>query len=296
MAGSGSADDIIKAALKALGESRAGGKIDEIAGGAENALRDIITNLVNQAKGAAGVKPPKPPKPPKAPKVPVTATATIQTTEEMLKLGKSAYERGTQKGLGSLSPEEMYYAMHYAESSKLPQLHTKSPVVPAETALKPSQIRRAENQAAWAADKERRRLALIESGEDRASIKIRNRAEHAASQEAKYGKGKGSNRATERDNVDIPKAPKGPKAPKTPKVEEVKPTRTRSANSRRLEAENELKDLRAMKAEGTLDQNEFAEGLKDAQKNGAKLTKKEQEMVTLNEYDNGPNDWNDGSK
>ena len=239
MAGSGSADDIIKAALKALEESRAGGKIDEIAGGAENALRDIITNLVNQAKGAAGVKPPKLPKPPKPPKV------------------------------------------------------VEPPAVPAETALKPSQIRRAENQAAWAADKERRRLALIESGEDRASIKIRNRAEHAASQEAKYGKGKGSNRATERDNMDIPKAPK---APKTPKVEEVKPTRARSANSKRLEAENELKDLRAMKAEGTLDQNEFAEGLKDAQKNGAKLTKKEQEMVTLNEYDNGPNDWNDGSK
>ena len=69
MAGSGSADDIIKAALKALGESRAGGKIDEIAGGAENALRDIITNLVNQAKGAAGVKPPKPPKPPTTPRV-----------------------------------------------------------------------------------------------------------------------------------------------------------------------------------------------------------------------------------
>ena len=239
MAGSGQADDIIRAALKALEESRAGGKIDEIAGGAENALRDIITNLVNQAKGAAGVKPPKPPRVPKPPKV------------------------------------------------------VETPAVPAETALKPSQIRRAENQAAWAADKERRRLAMIEAGEDRASIKIRNRAEHAASQEAKYGKGKGSNRATERDSMDMPKAPK---TPKTPKVEEVKPTRSRSANSQRLEAENELKDLRAMKAEGSLDQSEFAEGLKDAQKNGAKLTKKEQEIITINEYGDGPSGFYDKDK
>ena len=119
MAGSGSADDIIKAALKALEESRAGGKIDEIAGGAENALRDIITNLVNQAKGAAGVKPPKPPKPPKAPKVPVSATATIQTTEEMLKLGKSAYERGTQKGLGSLSIQDWEMIMSERKMFKI---------------------------------------------------------------------------------------------------------------------------------------------------------------------------------
>jgi len=229
MAGSGQADDIIRAALKALEESRAGGKIDEIAGGAENALRDIITNLVNQAKGAAGVKPPKPPRAPKPPKV------------------------------------------------------VETPAVPAETALKPSQIRRAENQAAWAADKERRRLAMIEAGEDRASIKIRNRAEHAAAQEAKYGKGKGSNRATERDNVDIPKKSK---APKTPKVEEVKPTRARSANSKRIEAENDLLDMRANK--NTFTKDEFAQGLSDAAADGAKLTKKEQEIVDM--YNNSKSD------
>jgi hypothetical protein len=222
MAGSGQADDIIRAALKALEESRAGGKIDDIAGGAENALRDIITNLVSQAKSAAGVKPPKPPRAPKPPKV------------------------------------------------------VETPAVPAETALKPSQIRRAENQAAWAADKERRRLAMIEAGEDRASIKIRNRAEHAASQKEKYGKGKGSNRATERDSMDIPKAPKAPKAPK---VEEVKPTRARSANSKRIEAENDLQDMRTNKNSFTKD--EFAQGLSDAAMDGARLTKKEQDIVDL---------------
>lgn len=293
MAGSGSADDIIKGILKALEESRASSKVGEVAGAAESGLRDIITNLVNEAKGVAGVKPPKPPR---APKPPVAASAATPTTKEMLGMGKSAYERGIQKGLSSLSPEEMYYAMHYADSAKLPQLHTKPPAVsamPNEATLSPKKLASMERSRLHAEANLARTAELKASGMDRASRRIRNIEAHAAAQEAKYGKGKGSNRATERDNVDIPKAPK---TPKTPKVEEVKPTRARSANSRRLEAENELKDLRAMKAEGSLDQNEFAQGLKDAQKNGAKLTKKEQEIITLNEYDNGPNDWNDGSK
>lgn len=227
MASSGAADDIIKGILKALEESRASSKVGEVTGGAESALRDIITNLVNEAKGVAGVKPPKPPKPPKLPKV------------------------------------------------------VEPPAAPAETVLKPSQIRRAENQAAWAADKERRRLELIASGEDRASRKLRNRAEHAALQEAKYGKGKGSNRATERDNVDIPKAPKAPKAPE---VKPVKPTRARSANSRRLEAENDLLDIRANKA--TFTKDEYAQALSDARKDGAKLTKKE--AYDADFFDEGP--------
>jgi len=242
MAGSGAADDIIKGILKALEESRASSKVGEVAGAAESGLRDIITKLVEDAKGVAGVKPPKPPKPPKTPKLPEPPAVSA---------------------------------------------------VPNEAPLSPKKLRSIENSRLHAAANEARIAELKASGMDRASRRIRNVEAHAASQEAKYGKGKGSNRATERDNVDIPKAPKTSKAPK---VEEVKPKRARSANSQRLEAENELKDLRAMKAEGSLDQSEFAQGLKDAQKNGAKLTKKEQEIVTINEYGDGPSDWNDGSK
>jgi len=275
MAGSGAADDIIKGILKALEESRASSKVGEVAGAAESGLRDIITKLVEDAKGVAGVKPPKPPKPPKTPTI---ASAATPSTKEMLGMGKSAYERGTQKGLSSLSPEEMYYAMHYAESAKLPQLHTKPSVsaMPNEVTLSPKKLKSIENQRLHAAANEARIAELKASGMDRASRRIRNVEAHAAAQEAKYGKGKGSNRATERDNIDIPKAPKTPKAPK---VEEVKPKRARSANSMRLQAENDLLDMRANK--NTFTKDEFAQGLRDAKNDGAKLTKKEQDILDM---------------
>lgn len=225
MAGSGAADDIIKGILKALEESRASSKVGEVAGAAESGLRDIITKLVEDAKGVAGVKPPKPPKPPKTPKLPEAPVVSA---------------------------------------------------VPNEVTLSPKKLRSIENQRLHAAANEARIAELKASGMDRASRRIRNVEEHAAAQEAKYGKGKGSNRATERDNVDIPKAPKTPKAPK---VEEVKPTRARSANSRRLQAENDLLDMRANK--NTFTKDEFAQGLSDAKMDGAKLTKKEQEIVDM---------------
>jgi len=198
-------DKILKAVMQNLKRS---GVLDDVAKAGGN-LADDISKIMSEMTGKAA-KPAKP----KLPKNPPKSSRAAETPsqEQMLGMGKTFYEKGSKKGLSTLSPEEMYYAMNYAKSAKLPQLTNfpknppksgrgKNPpaagaVAPAPKGPKPKspksgsvdkmerEARRQANRDNWAKEREAyNKMKAIEREERKAA----NRAKWAATLEEKYG-------------------------------------------------------------------------------------------------------------
>lgn len=180
-------DKIVAEALRRLSQS---GVADDAA--------NVVKSVANKVTGTPKPKKPSKPKnPPKSGRGTTPAVSSeIPTKEQMLGMGKTAYEKGTKKGLNVLSPEEMYYAMQYAKSSKLPQLASArgtgsvvSPKVPKPKSPKSAdaaerEARREMNRANWAKEREayNKKKAI-----ERQERKNKNRANWAATLEEKYG-------------------------------------------------------------------------------------------------------------
>jgi hypothetical protein len=182
-------DKIVAEALRRLSQSG-------VADDAANVVKSVANKVTRTPKPK---KPSKPKNPPKSGRGTTPAVSSeIPTKEQMLGMGKTAYEKGTKKGLNVLSPEEMYYAMQYAKSSKLPQLASArgtgsvvSPKVPKPKSPKSGtadkmerEARREMNRANWAKQRESyNKKKAIERQERKAA----NRADWAATLEEKYG-------------------------------------------------------------------------------------------------------------
>jgi hypothetical protein len=190
-------DKIVAEALRRLGQS---GVADDVARVGGNMVDDISKVLSEVTGKTPKPKKPKMPKsPPKSGRSTTPAVSSeIPTKEQMLGMGKTAYEKGTKKGLNVLSPEEMYYAMQYAKSSKLPQLASArgtgsvvSPKGPKPKGPKSGsadkmdrEARREMNRANWAKEREAYNKKKAIEREER---KAGNRAKWAATLEEKYG-------------------------------------------------------------------------------------------------------------